>query len=471
MYSFFAFVTARRGFFFRFFSESRNRCGLVALLFAFCAPSLRAETHTSRPECDSTRVMAAAAADTAGYARFRLGGYGEMLAAFKNYGPNRFTGTAAGSTRTRRNTVEIPRFVLAFGYKFSEKWVLGAEIEFEAGGVGTAVELENSENGEYETEVEKGGEVVVEQFHVTRLIVPQFNVRAGHMVVPVGLTNAHHEPVCYFGTRRPEAETGLLPSTWHDTGLALFGTFGRRRARFDYQAMVVAGLNANGFDRNEWIKGGKAGYFEADNFTSPGYAGRLDYTGLGGLRTGVSVYYCHDAGRNADKEQTYSAAGRVPVAVGTWDAQYAGRFVTARANVVWGYVGNAAAVSRANRLLSNKSPHSRLIPVAKNALSWGIEAGVDLGALLPRCPRLVPFVRCEYCNPQHRGERTQTMERRLEVSQWLAGLDWYALPNLVVKADYAARRIGTSKVFGPGRYNNENEFSISVAYVGWFVRK
>ena len=29
---------------------------------------------------------------------------------------------------------------------------------------------------------------------------------------------------------------------------------------------------------------------------------------------------------------------------------------------------------------------------------------------------------------------------------WTAGLNWYALPNLVIKADYATRQIGTNKV-------------------------
>ncbi len=57
--------------------------------------------------------------------------------------------------RKNRNTISIPRFVLAFDYKFNSKWILGAEIEFESGGTGTAFELENTENGEYETEVEK----------------------------------------------------------------------------------------------------------------------------------------------------------------------------------------------------------------------------------------------------------------------------------------------------------------------------
>ncbi len=113
--------------------------------------------------------------DTAGYSRYRFGSYGEAVASFKDYGINRFN-SPSGNSRLNRSTVAIPRFVLAGDYKFNSKWILGVEIEFEAGGTGSAVELENSENGEYETEIEKGGEVALEQFHITRLIHRSFNL-------------------------------------------------------------------------------------------------------------------------------------------------------------------------------------------------------------------------------------------------------------------------------------------------------
>ena len=188
--------------------------------------------------------------------------------------------------KTHRNTISIPRFVIAFDYKFTPKWILGAEIEFESGGTGAAYELENTENGDYETEIEKGGEVALEQFHITRLILPEINVRVGHVIVPVGLTNSHHEPINFFGTSRPEGETKIIPSTWHETGLELFGTLGKGWATFDYQAMVVTGLNANGFDRKTWAGSGKTSIFEYDNFTSPAYVARVDYRGVPGLRVG-----------------------------------------------------------------------------------------------------------------------------------------------------------------------------------------
>ena len=72
--------------------------------------------------------------------------------------------------------------------------------------------------------------------------------------------------------------------------------------------------------------------------------------------------------------------------------------------------------------------------------------------------------------PQKVVEKPYVADKRLEVSKWVVGLDWFALPNLIVKADYSMRQIGTSKVFGKGIYNSENEFSISVAYIGWFFK-
>ena len=73
---------------------------------------------------------------------FRVGGYGEILGNYKDYGLNRWNGTLDGIPKKNRGTVSIPRFVIALDYKFSEKWILGAEIEFESGGTGTTYELE-----------------------------------------------------------------------------------------------------------------------------------------------------------------------------------------------------------------------------------------------------------------------------------------------------------------------------------------
>ena len=426
----------------------------------------RTETTKTTETTSAAERSAAIYAD--GYDRFRFGGYGEILANFMDYGINRYSGTSSGNTRDHRNEISIPRFVLALDYKFNSKWILGAEIEFEAGGTGTAYEIENKENGEYETEVEKGGEVALEQFHITRLIHPAINVRAGHLIVPVGLTNEQHEPINFFGTSRPEGETTILPSTWHETGIELFGTLGKGYTRFNYQAMVVTGLNANGFDRDTWVASGKQGIFEKDNFTSPGYVARLNYLGVPGLKVGGSFYFCNNTAANSDKHTEYNSIGKVPLRIYTADVQYKNKYVTARGNIVYGNLGNSKQLSDVNRRLSGLSPYSRLTPIAKHAVSYGGEVGFNLRAICkdnPKVPVIYPFVRYEYYNPQEEGESGQVMDLRDKVGMWTAGANWYALPNLVVKADYTTRRIGN------GNYNSENEFSLAIAYIGWFWSK
>ncbi len=399
--------------------------------------------------------------------KFRFGGYGEMVAAFKDYGTNRFYGGTDGNQKKHRNTISIPRTVLALDYKFNSKWQLGIEVEFESGGVGSAVELENSENGEYETEIEKGGEVAIEQFHITRKFLPELNVRFGHLILPVGLTNTHHEPINFFGTVRPEGESTILPCTWHDNGFEIFGEVGKNLYKFNYQFLVVAGLNANGFDRNTWAGNSKQGLFEEDNFTCPAIVGRIDYKGVKGLRLGASYYYCDDAGKNADKYQTYASIGKATVKIVSADIQYKNKYFTMRGNVLNGNLANSSDISKINTKLSNKSPYTRLTPVAKTAVSYGGEVGISTQKIVnsDRFPNLVPFVRYEYYNPQEKGEANQVMDPRLKTSMFTAGINYYILPNLVAKCDYTTRKIGG------GSFNSENEFAVGLAYVGWFVTK
>ncbi len=402
-----------------------------------------------------------------GYDKFRFGGYGEMAASYMDYDANRFGPN--GSYKKDRGSVSVPRFVLAFDYKFSPTWILSSEIEFEYGGTGTAREIEwFEENGEYETEIEKGGEVALEQFHITKLIHPAFNLRAGHVIVPVGLTNAHHEPINFFGVYRPEGETTILPSTWHENGIAVFGGF----RGFDYTVMMVAGLDANGFGRENWVASGKQGAFEVDNFNSPAFAGRVNYSGVKGLRLGASLYYNAKPTRNASKpnKNLNTSTGKwidAPVTIFTADAQYRGMKgnLIARANAVYGNVQESLALTNVNKRLSSATGYPRT-PVGKAAVSYAGEVGYNVGSFFGgKSPRIYPFVRYEYYNPMEKTVEGITADRRLQVSAWTAGVNYYALPNLVVKADYTHRQIGG------GDYNSENMVSVGLAYIAWFLSK
>lgn len=117
----------------------RKLTGLFVLCFLLSANALQAaEPEKVTSAAESTEISTdkekkeKVANDGDNYKKFRFGGYGEMVASFKDYGINRFYGAPEGNPDKHRNTISIPRFVLALDYKFNSKWILGAEIEFES---------------------------------------------------------------------------------------------------------------------------------------------------------------------------------------------------------------------------------------------------------------------------------------------------------------------------------------------------
>lgn len=400
------------------------------------------------------------------YQKFRFGGYGEMAASYMDYDWN--WKTNVGTNHRNRATISIPRFILAFDYKFSPKWVLSSEIEFEYGGTGAAREIEwDEENGEYETEIEKGGEVALEQFHISYLMNKHLNFRFGHMIVPVGLTNTHHEPLNFFGVYRPEGETTILPSTWHETGVAIFGDLGN----FDYELQAVSGLDPQNFRREYWVGKGNQGAFEETQFTHPAFVARVNYNGvkkLQGLRVGASFYY-NQPSKNSSKP-SYNRDYKYPLTIVTADAQYKSpnNNLIARGNIVYGHLGNSDQLANVNSHSTGASGYPTT-PMAETAVSYGAEIGYNIGSFFTSLKpiKLYPFFRYEYYNPMQSMEKgsVKLADRRLQKSVVTAGFNYYPLSNLVVKADY------THRIVGQGDYNSQNMVSIGIAYIGWFIKK
>ena len=86
---------------------------------------------------------------------------------------------------------------------------------------------------------------------------------------------------------------------------------------------------------------------------------RLDWNGVRGLRVGVSGATTVATPEPTPISPIYSSIGKVPVAIGSADASYSGRFIVARGSVVYGHLGVRPGVSSINRTLSGKSPYSR----------------------------------------------------------------------------------------------------------------
>lgn len=390
--------------------------------------------------------------------KYRFGGYGEILYQHMDYGADRYTDSENGAPKTNRSYISVPRAVLAFDYKFRDDIVLSSELEIEYGGAGAAMELEYEEAGEYEMEIEKGGEIELEQFHITKRFSNAFNIRAGHMIVPVGITNAHHEPTLFFTSARPEGEMTILPCTWHETGISVLGYI----SGFRYELMVVNGLDPNGFSSENWIQGGKQGMFETAVMTSPAFAGRLEYSGIKNLRIGASGYFNNTA-KNASKPEKMNGI-KAPVSIGTFDVQYLTKNFAVRGNAIYGNLGASRRLSQINKSISKATNFART-PVAKNAVSYSIEAGYNILSFFNTKEKLMPFARYEYYNSAQNVESGMAEMPRNKRDVYTIGLNYYLLPNMVLKADYSKRTLNR------GDYNDENTFSLALAYTGWFFQK
>lgn len=388
--------------------------------------------------------------------KIRVGGYGEMLYQHMDYGPDRYK-DESGAPSDNRAYISIPRSVFAFDYKFRDDIVFSTELEIEYGGTGSAMELEYEEAGEYEMEVEKGGEIELEQFHITKRFVDAFNLRVGHMVVPVGLTNSHHEPVNFFTTVRPEGESTILPCTWHETGIALLGYI----SGFRYELMLINGLDPNGFSSANWIQGGRQKIFETSVMTNPAVAGRVEYAPQRNLRLALSGYFGNTA-KNASKPEKMSGI-KAPVSIASADGQYSCNNMTVRANILYGNLGASKRVSQINKSISSDIGFSKT-PVAKNAFLWSCEAGYNIAAIWDGKEKVIPFFHYEYYNSAEKMEDGMSEMPIYKRNICSFGVNYFLMPNMVIKADYNMRRIDG------GNYNDENTFGLSIAYVAWFYK-
>ena len=105
-----------------------------------------------------------------------------------------------------------------------------------------------------------------------------FNVRAGMMLVPVGIINERHEPPTYYGVERPFVDTVIVPTTWFEVGAGVHGEVGRG---WRYRAYVMSPLNAREFSAEEGLAGGRQKGSDT-NIGRPAVTGRLEYVGVRG---------------------------------------------------------------------------------------------------------------------------------------------------------------------------------------------
>lgn len=396
--------------------------------------------------------------------RLSVGGYGEVAMSRNFYSDHvsRYSLADEHKNDPSHGRFDIPHAVIYLGYDFGKGWTMGTEIEFEHGGVGMAYEKEDEEGGEWEQEVEKGGEVELEQFWIQKSFGHWANIKAGHIVVPVGLNNAYHEPLNFFTVYRPEGENTILPSTWHQTGISFWG----KTKGWRYELQFLAGLNSDNFTNTGWIKKGPGTPTEGEIATKYGTALRIDNYCIKGLRIGLSGYYGHAIGNSyPNNKDGAESKYKGVVAIGAIDFTYNNYNWIVRGQADYGYLSDAKQLKYFTNRLNGLSPFHHSAFVSKNAFAYGIEAGYNIFSQIEKLrqdnQKLYLFGRYEHYNP-YASKTKNTSYDYTNVQRMAVGINYYPVKQIAVKAEYSHR-------FLKSQYNNEPAINIGVAYEGWFL--
>ena len=400
---------------------------------------------------------------TAHKSRLTIGGYGEAVYSHHFYSDNMFRYSHADRYKDAPGygRVDIPHAVIMSGYDFGRGWSVGTEIEFEHGGVEAAVERETEETGEFEQEIERGGEVALEQFWVQKSFGKHLNIRAGHIVVPVGMTNNNHTPNMFFGVYRPEGENTIMPCTWHETGVSVWG----RAGAFRYEVQLLPSLNSNLFNDAGWVHNGSASPYEFRPANGISSAARVDWTGIDGLRLSLSGYvgnsFSNDITTTVYSETSRYYGAKGTVIIGAFDFAYRNRWLTVRGNADYGHLCDAALISSRNKnqttMTGNPYPHTTVGEVAWDA---GIEAGVNLLAWGNSRGKLYLFGRYDHYDSFVPAEGLTDVEwaERQCVS---AGINYCPLPEIAIKAEGGVRLLAS-------QFNSEPFVAVGVTWTGFF---
>ena len=336
-----------------------------------------------------------------------VGGYGELTLNAPADGPA---------------IVDLRRVVLFVGHNFNEHLRFYSELEVEH-----AV-ASSGDQGEFE----------VEQAYLDGLFTRRFNLRAGLIIMPVGIINVYHEPPTFNGVDRPQVDTLVIPSTWREPG---FGVFGELATGLTYQLYLVNGFNANGFTAETGVADGhqEAQLARARDF---GAVARLSYEPRLATIFGVSAY-------GATSGNTLRPiVGNVPVWLFEADARTRMRGFSARGELAFMFIGDAEALNQYFMSPNATAEQMMATPVASQLRGGYLEVGYNILQLaLPSTAQdLTLFARYDYANTQASVPAGFAANPEFVRTTFIAGLTYRPIPEIALKLDYGRHAFAA----GPG---------------------
>jgi hypothetical protein len=323
--------------------------------------------------------------------------------------------------------IDFRRFVLLFAHRFSDRIRFISELEVEHAIV---------EGGE------EKGELELEQAYLDFLVDRRFSVRAGQLLVPVGIINERHEPPVYYGVQRPFVDTFIIPTTWFDVGAGVFGDLGKG---WRYRAYVMPPLNAAEFSAGEGLADSSQ---QGSRSVVRHWAGtgRVEYLGVPRTTLGASIW----SGRSA------TGSPNLDPRVTLIEADGRGRVgrLELRGEYAQVFIDQADELNRLRALREGVDPN-----IASQMLGFYVEAAHPI-LPYPSPREVVGFVRYEKFDTQYKMPAGYLPIGAFKGSAWVGGISYFPDPDVVVKVDYTVGGNDSSVVAAP------KAFSVGLGW--WF---
>ncbi len=333
-----------------------------------------------------------------------LAGYGEVT--YQDFSRENDQGAPSGRT----NEIDFLRLIVYTGFRFNERLLFNAEIEFEHGSAAPG----------------RPGEVSVEFGYVEAMLTPGLNVRAGMLLTPVGIVNEFHEPPTYLSVLRPETEAQIIPATWRANGA---GILGATSGGFGYKLYVIESLVASRLS-SSGIRGSRqfGARAIAEDF---GVTGRVDYAGVPGLNVGAS-FFTGNTGQGQRDAANNEINARVNLV--SAHAMFSYRGLEARALYARSTIGDVDSLNRILKLAGSQS-------IGKAQEGFYVTAGYNvLSLFMPGSQAAVyPFIQYEKLNTQKEVPTGFSLDLSKERANITYGVSYKPHPNVAFKLDYLNR--------------------------------
>lgn len=377
----------------------------------------------------------------------RWSGYGQF-----DYQRFDFFENAQDVTPETRSRVDLRRLVIQPRAYLSPTVSFHGEIEFEHGGTGSAVEYEPEEAGEFESEIEQGGEVIVENAYLQFSDSPGWRWRIGEMTIPFGMVNSHHRPGDHYTIDRSLAESSLFPGSWHDLGVSLQATHARTR----YTIMLSRALDSSGFSGYGFVSGGASQRLESREANDLALTARFEYLPAPGMLLGTAVHYGDSSGNRARANLDSNATVTLAEVHFRWETA---RWKL-RSQYTVGHLQNADRVTQANFNTFNASELGvSRTPIGSRANAFFVEAGYNIAPLfLDSLKRLDLFARFDSYDTHASTAGSITRNERYDRRAMTVGANYWPNSDVVFKGEFSRRKNGGTTA------NRQDYFGLSLGF-------